>query len=242
MDNKNIPTSYGTIIIIIIAVTVFGFLWRYEKIEEAGVEEKPCTAIEQTPVLGYCAQQDREVEGKNNSEHSQQSPASSKNLVQNNQASNSVVPVNLSDPFQYLMKAGFYGTLSLTGYLNVKHRICKPGSMCNKTVDYAFLVVTSTDNNTIYDFIKEEKGNSFVSDDGIGLGCYEKEKSRIYSTNLGDDGGVENIISGSDLQKLLSSNENKTVKIKLTKPYFTGGGDAPECYSHFRSFHIITKS
>jgi len=148
-------------------------------------------------------------------------------------------PSDEAKSFSYEKGVGFYGTLTFSGYLDIKKRICNPDDMCNKTVDYASMIITCSNNKAIYDFINDNKGNSFVGDKSIGLGCYEKDANRIYSLNSADSGQVENIISGDELKKILQSNKNNPVKIKLTKPYFSGGGGAPECYSHFRSFKII---
>lgn len=140
--------------------------------------------------------------------------------------------------FSYEKGIGYYGTLELTGYLDTKLFTCNPGEGCLKTVTYAYFVITKTDNELIYNFTNRNEGNSFVGENNIGLGCFEKDANRIYSVNFSDSGQVENIITGGEFKKLLQSNKNNPVKIKLTKPYFSGGGGAPECYSHFRSFKV----
>ncbi len=141
--------------------------------------------------------------------------------------------------FQKSDRIGFFGTLTLTGYLDIERWVCDENGMCSETVDYAFFVVKDTSSDLIYDFINDSKGNSFVGNNSIGIGCYNKDKNIIHSMNSGDSGTVENIISGEDLYKLLGSNKNNLVKLKLTKPTPPPGGGAPECYSHFRLFQVL---
>lgn len=151
--------------------------------------------------------------------------------------------INISEPFQPTPNENgeYYGTLTLTGYLNMDHRICKENEPCNKTVDYASLIVVSTNNNLIYEYMKLNKGNAFVDENSIGIGCYEKNNKRIYSINHSNYGSFDNIIIGSDLEKILQSNINNPITIQLSKSYLTVGSGAPECYSHFRLFEILNK-
>ena len=143
--------------------------------------------------------------------------------------------------FQKSGEFEFFGTLTLTGYLDIERWICNEGDMCTETVDYASFVFEDTDNDLIYDFLDSSKGNSFVGSNSVGIGCYEKDQNIIHSINLGNDGKVENIISDKDLDKLIGSNKNNLVKLKLTKPAPASGMGAPECYSHFRLFEVLQK-
>lgn len=129
---------------------------------------------------------------------------------------------------------GFDGSLTLTGYLEIK----SVQDFDGKSSDYAFFIITKTNNNLIYDYLREEEGNSFVGNNSIGLGCYQKESNRIFSTNYGDIGVAENVISGNEYQKLITSTQTNLIQLDLTKPIFNGGGGAPTCYSHFRDFEI----
>ena len=133
----------------------------------------------------------------------------------------------------------YYGTLTLTGYLDVETIVCEPGNPCGETVDYAFFVITDTDNKAIDQFIADYHGNAFVfvreAKVGLGLGCYQKDQERIFSIN----GSMETSIFGEDLTKLVSSTETNPVSIKLTMPFTYGGKGAPACYSHFRNFEIL---
>lgn len=136
---------------------------------------------------------------------------------------------------------GYFGTLKLTGYLDIEKWPCNPGEECKEEVNYVFFLFTQTDNNLIYDFLEDYKGNSFLnfSKKRVGLGCYQKDKGRIYSQNVGDTGIFENIISEDKLKKLLASDNNNLVTLQLTKPILTSGAGAPACYSHFRLFEVL---
>jgi len=143
------------------------------------------------------------------------------------------------EPFQKSSEGMFFGSLTLTGYLDIKTKVCEPGNMCGQTVEYASIIVTETDNDLINDFIELNKGNSFIAFDGVGLGCYQENQNRIYSQNFGDIGRVDNIVLGDDLEKLLSSDQDNLVRIQMTKPILTAGSGAPDCYSHFREFKVF---
>jgi hypothetical protein len=142
-------------------------------------------------------------------------------------------------PFQNSATLGFHGTLTLNGYVKVQKRICDPEGMCGETVDYASFVFYQAENQVIYDLLNEFAGNSFVSEGAVGLGCYQNDQKRIYSTNDADTGTVESVIIGSDFTKLMASNANNKVRLRMTKPIYTSGRGAPDCYSHFRNFDVL---
>lgn len=144
-----------------------------------------------------------------------------------------------SEPFQKSDKYGFFGTVTLTGYLDIKRIVCEPGGMCEKTRDYAFFVIDRVDNPLIYNWLREFDGNTYVQRNMLGLGCYEPAENRIYSVNESDTGLVENIISGSSLSRLLAANQSDPVEIKVTKPIYTSGRGAPDCYAHVRNIQVL---
>ncbi len=142
-------------------------------------------------------------------------------------------------PFQKSDTYGYFGTITLTGYYAQETHVCNPGEPCDETVEYGSFRFTNTDNQALTEYLKENVGNSFVAAQSIGLGCYQKDKSRIYSTNESDEGIVENAISGASLQKLLASSQAKPISLQVTKPIYTSGRGAPACYSHFRGFKVL---
>jgi len=132
---------------------------------------------------------------------------------------------------------GWYGTLTVTGYIDIVNRRCGfTEEAC--FVEYAFFVVEDTDEDAIYDFLPSQNGNAYAGTGKIGLGCYEKDQQKIHSGNDGNDEYYENVIEGEDFSKLMPSSQENPVRLKLTKPIYTSGRGAPDCYSHFRYFEV----
>jgi hypothetical protein len=143
------------------------------------------------------------------------------------------------DAFHKDNAGNYYGTLTLTGYLDVQKRVCNPGDMCGETVDYASFIFTQTSSEAIKEFTGQNQGNSFIAGDRVGLGCQQKNLSRIYYQNFADEDNVEGEIEGEDYTKLIASTKDKPVQIKLTRELYTSGRGAPDCYSHFRNFDVL---
>ncbi|MFA6992400.1 MAG: hypothetical protein WC269_03940 [Candidatus Gracilibacteria bacterium] len=132
----------------------------------------------------------------------------------------------------------YYGTLTLTGYLNIETRICKELDPCIETVDYASLIVMDADNEDINQFLVNYDGNYYAGGNKVGLGCYQKDQNRIFSVNIGNN-RLETSISGEQLTKLLSSTETNPVSLKLTSPVRLDERGGSECYSYFRNFEVL---
>ncbi len=141
--------------------------------------------------------------------------------------------------FQKTEKYGYYGTLTVTGYLDIQTRTCNPGDMCGETVDYASFVITKNNPEILKEFASTQPGTTFISTDRIGLGCYQKEDQRIYYENFGDSDSITSSIVGSALAKLEASSEDKPVELKLSKPVHTTNRNEPDCYSLFRNFDLL---
>lgn len=150
---------------------------------------------------------------------------------------------NLTDPF-HKTDDYWHGTMTLTGYLDIEKRVCNPGDMCGKTVDYASFIFTKADQQSVYDFIKEFAGNAALDAQKIGLGCYDKNKNTIESENDASADGINidtihTVISGNDLKKLLASNKQNQVQLQATMPINKSGRGAPDCYSFLRNFKML---
>lgn len=145
-------------------------------------------------------------------------------------------------PFQFFSSLGYFGTLTIKGYLEIQTWECKQNQEylfpCEEDIHYTFFVIVENQNPVLDEFLKDYQGNSFVGKNKIGLGCYQEDKKRIYSINLGESGEVENIISGKELDLLLQSNQDNLVTLQLVKPVLLSGRGAPNCYSHFRNFKV----
>ena len=148
-----------------------------------------------------------------------------------------------SKPFQK-GEFDYFGVVTLTGYLSVRDLECQSAedeSICGEsmTYKYASFNFTNTDNELIKTYLNEISGNWYVREKSIGLGCYDKNKSAIESLNYDDNGSVKNIVTGQELETLLSSSESKQIKLQVTKSYLSLGGGAPNCYSLFREFKVV---
>lgn len=148
-----------------------------------------------------------------------------------------------SKPFQK-GEFDYFGVVTLTGYLSVRDLECQSAedeSVCGEsmTYKYASFNFTNTDNELIKTYLNEISGNWYVREKSIGLGCYDQNKSSIESLNYDDNGSVKNIVTGQELETLLSSSESKQIKLQVTKSYLSLGGGAPNCYSLFREFKVV---
>jgi len=160
-------------------------------------------------------------------------------MVTNNNSSETPSGNDAEDAFHKDSSGNFYGTLTLTGYLDVQTRICNPGDMCGQTVEYASFVFSQTSSEAIKEFTGQQQGNSYVAGDRVGVGCVQETAGRIVYQNYGDENKIEGEIKGEDFTKLMSSSANNQVQLKLTRPLYTSGQGAPDCYSHFRNFDVL---
>jgi hypothetical protein len=149
------------------------------------------------------------------------------------------LPPAASDTFKETQEYGFYGTLTLSGYVEVQRRVCNPGDMCGETVDYVHFVFPRTDNEAIKKFTGSVDGNSFVAGDRVGIGCQRTSQNKITYENDADIGWQVGEIVGSDYTRLMASTQTKPVQLKMTREVYTGGRGAPDCYSHFRNFDVM---
>ena len=130
----------------------------------------------------------------------------------------------------------FYGDLTLKGYIEL-------GEMeemgTGNPFTYAFFVFEDPKNEAFTKYLEDSKGNSFLGENSIGLGCYEEDKKRIYSVNYGAEDQADNVLENENYEKLSKSSKDNVVTLKVTKPMPPMGGGAPSCYSHFRNFEIV---
>ncbi len=144
--------------------------------------------------------------------------------------------------YHYDGKFGYVGTLTVKGYPEIKRMVCEEGEpFCSKTVDYVYFKITDSANQDIFKFINATKGNTFITENGVGIGCYEKEKNRIYSYTakgevvddrviVGSGKRIESIIS-SDY--ILSATKSNPVDLTLTA-FLVPDSEATECFSYFK--------
>lgn len=155
-------------------------------------------------------------------------------------SNNDESPMENEEPvFHKDANGNFYGTLTLTGYLDVQKRVCAPDAPCGSTVDYASFVFTETSSKAIKEFTGTNAGNSFIAGDRVGIGCQQKDLNRIFYENFADKDKVTGEIKGNDYTKLIASSKNNQIELKLTRELYTSGQGAPDCYSHFRNLDVL---
>lgn len=140
--------------------------------------------------------------------------------------------VNNQSSFQSDKQENFYGTLIVTGYPIVK---IEAEPFCEKNCkkySYVFFQVLNTDSQVLSDFLRENKGNNFIDTNQLGIGCVQDEII-TYFNDSNKLGMKEYSVPVGLSKKILDSNKEKPVTIKLERLLFTGGSGAPACYSHF---------
>jgi hypothetical protein len=148
-------------------------------------------------------------------------------------------PDEVNTKFQLSKDYSYYGTAQIKGFVDMAMVPTHPfDETSTATTQYAFFKILETETPDLLKFIENNKGNSFVRTQAVGLGCVENGK--LSSVNSGDKGGFSNLIEGTNFVKLLKSSSSSPIILQLTKPIFLGGSGAPACYSHFRNFKIIT--
>ncbi len=118
------------------------------------------------------------------------------------------------------------GIAYVEGYATIEHK-----EYYNEEGDYIFFNIIKTDSNDLMQFIEGSQGNSYVGDKAIGLGCKNDDIIQYY--NHSDEAGfVFYKLDEETTNNILNSTEDTPIKLKLERLRFTGGGEAPLCYSH----------
>ncbi len=133
---------------------------------------------------------------------------------------------------------GDYGTFQAEGYA----KVLKVDENCFSEncdqYDYVFFYITRAENTHIHDFLKGWTGNTFVKDSALGLGC--PGSTGITYLNSSDAQDTKSYtITKDDSDKILASTPEKPVRLEVERLEFTGGKDAPNCYSHFTTFKLL---
>ena len=105
---------------------------------------------------------------------------------------------------------------------------------------YIYFKIMNTNSKEFLKYLKNLKGNSFVGDEAIGLGCMQKGQLTYYNENDSDKDGIyDYTFSEEDTNTILHSNRDNPVRLLLNKKKFTGGGEAGLCYSHITTVEIV---
>ncbi len=126
------------------------------------------------------------------------------------------------------------GYVDLTGYAVVEKSRCDIG--CNDSNSkYASFVYAQT-NAPLFDAMISKNvpsagdaGDLSYSQGKIGMGCYDQSKNVITSSTTEDSDNAPSLnnITGGDLTKLLATNKNNQVKVRVfVGPARFSGGDS----------------
>jgi hypothetical protein len=156
-----------------------------------------------------------------------------------NESPQATIQNSATDDFKYdADNSDYYGNLIANGYLTLKER---PEAFCVENCPmytYAFFNVLNTDNEFFDDYIEGQKGNSFVGDMSIGLGCVEN--AILWRWNDSDEFGMKKYTNSTETSEaILNSSAENPIKIELERYLFTKGSGAPDCYSHFAQVNIV---
>ena len=103
--------------------------------------------------------------------------------------------------------------------------------------NYVYFHIKETKSDEFKKYIESLKGNSFVLDDAIGLGCIIDNKIK-YSNSSNEAKLKEYELSQEDSSKILNATESNPIKLKLERLPLTYGGGAPVCYSHITTIEV----
>ena len=107
-----------------------------------------------------------------------------------------------------------------------------------KTYKYVFFNILKTENASFTNYINGQLGNSYVRKNAIGLGCYLDNEISYYNHN--DTNAMKEYkLSTTDTDYIMKSTEKNPIILELNRLELTGGGGAPECYSHMTTITTI---
>ncbi len=127
---------------------------------------------------------------------------------------------------------------TLKGYATVTEQ---PEGFCTENcLMFRYVSFNFTENNSqeLKEFMGLSEGNTFISQQKIGLGCLAE--GRIWRWNDSDKFGMKQYtLDNPSSTKLLTSSPENPVTIEITKDSLSAGRGAPDCYSHFTGIELI---
>ncbi len=132
---------------------------------------------------------------------------------------------------------GFSGDLFVRGFPIIARReeaFCM--EQC-ETVEYVYFRIMETGNAALSDFLHQYAGNAYVQRNAVGLGC--KENGALRFSHISEAQGMrDDRIGGEQATDILEANDDGPVTLHLTKEPFSGGSEAPPCFSHFNAIRV----
>lgn len=141
-----------------------------------------------------------------------------------------------ADTFSEDENGAFFGSLTVTGYpeiVTMDEAFCDPefDGTCN-TYNYVNFKVSKTYSDALKIFADSQIGNSFINENGIGLGCKDGDILSYYNDSE-KYGMTEYKLDTDASSKIFNATAENPVTISLEKMPFFGGSGAPDCYMHF---------
>ena len=130
------------------------------------------------------------------------------------------------------------GIVYVEGYGEIEHRKGSNYESSNEEVDYLLFHITKTESEDFMKWIENSKGNSFVGDKAIGLGCIKDGVLEYYNSSDEDENGFYKL-NKEDSEKISKSSKEALVKLKLERKIYTSGTEAPMCYSHITNITVL---
>lgn len=132
----------------------------------------------------------------------------------------------------------YYGKALLRGYVSLSER---PQAFCQEdcpVFTYASFNILETENEFIDDYISGQKGNSFVGEMEIGLGC--TDDNILWRMNDSNEFGMKKYTNSPETSEaILNATKENPITVNLERYLYTGGRGAPDCYSHFAQVSLV---
>lgn len=173
---------------------------------------------------------------KENIEELENLPEATEDQKSNSNETNQKVA---TDDFKYDEENyNYYGKLIVNGYATLQERL---EAFCEEdcpVYTYVFFNVLDTENEFLDDYIEGQRGNSFVGESSIGLGCVEE--NALWRWNNSDQFGMKKYTNSLETSEaILNSSAENPITVELERYLYSSGSGAPDCYSHFAQVKIV---
>lgn len=132
----------------------------------------------------------------------------------------------------------FFGHLFVRGYAVLEKRTEPLCTHDCATIDYVFLRVLATGAPAVIDYIQQLDGNAYAAEHSIGLGCKTEEHALSFSHVSDAHGMRTHTVSPAAFAHILDATPEEPVTLYLEKLPFSGGSEAPVCFSHFNVIRV----
>ena len=170
-----------------------------------------------------------------NVDKNNETEVSENNIVSDNNTANATDDnaQEVNDTFSITTNSG---VVEVIGYPEIREMIDEMNT--GEKYSYVFFHITETNSNNFKEYINSLKGNAFVLDNAIGIGC--KKENIIEYFNSSDETGKGKYyeLSLEDSSRILNATNNNPIKLKLERKTLTYGGGASACYSHITTIEV----